>query len=100
MRRVGSLRSRTAGPTIEPFPLAYALAQDRPNQGEHSIYSSVAASFGQLRFGDRIDQCPIDTFQFTTSQMTIEPTQLCLVVFDRSLVGLFSKPANRCVLPA
>jgi hypothetical protein len=36
----------------------------------------------------------------TVTQMTIEPTQLCLVVFDRSLVGLFSKPANRCVLPA
>jgi acyl carrier protein len=29
---------------IEPFPLAYAFAQDRPNQGEHSIYRSVEPS--------------------------------------------------------
>ena len=84
---------------IEPFPVASAFAQDRPNQSERPIHSRVAASFGSFCFGDRIDQCPIDTLEFPIGQMAIEPTQLLFVVFDRGLIGLLAKPTNRRVLP-
>jgi len=36
-------------------------------------------------FGDRIDQCPIDTLEFPIGQMAIEPTQLLFVI---SIVAL------------
>jgi hypothetical protein len=46
IRRVGPLRSRTAGVRIEPFPVARPLAHDRPNQSERAAHSRVAAPFG------------------------------------------------------
>ena len=84
---------------IEPFPVASAFAHDRPNQSERSVHSPVAASVCPFCFGDRIDHCPIDTLEFSIGQIAIEPTQLFLVVLERGLVGLLSKPTNRCVLP-
>jgi hypothetical protein len=85
--------------TIEPFPVASTFAQDRPNQSERAVHSPVAAPVRPFCFGDRIDQCPIDTLEFPIGQIAIEPTQLLLVVLERSLVELLSEPTNRRVQP-
>src|ERR1700722_15346770 len=85
--------------TIEPFPVADTLAQDRPNEREGPVYSCTAASVRSLRFGDRIDQTPIDILKFPIDQITLEPTQLVFVVLDTGLVGLFTKPTDPRLLP-
>lgn len=85
--------------TIKPFPVADTFAQDRPNERERPVYSCIAASFRSLRFGDRIDQTPIDILKFPIGQITLEPTQLVFVVLDTGLVRLFTKPTDRCILP-
>jgi hypothetical protein len=82
--------------TIEPFPVADAFAKDRPNERERPVCSCIAASFRSLRFGDLIDQTPIDIIEFPIGQITLEPTQLALVVV---LTGASSVRIRRSSLP-
>jgi hypothetical protein len=84
---------------IQPLPVARALAQDRSHEREHAIYGRVRTPFRLFRFGDRIDQGPIDTLEIAIGQKLVEPTQDGTVSIDRGLVGLLSEPAHRRVLP-
>ncbi len=53
---------------IEPFPVAHATAQNRPQERQVSIDRRVAASFRLLRLDDRINHRPIDALQLTIGQ--------------------------------
>jgi hypothetical protein len=85
--------------TIEPFPVAHATAQNRPQERQVPIDRRVAASFRLLRLDDRINQRPIDALQLTIGQKAMKPTQHPLVVPERGLVSLLAKPTHDCVLP-
>ena len=85
--------------SIQPFPIVDALAQNRPQQLQRSIYRRITAPLRELRVRDPIDERAADVLQVLAAQELIEPTKLGDIFLGRRLVRMFLEPAQPKQVP-